>query len=209
MKPLIAPTNFTASSVNAAKYAANMAMMVNSDLYLIHVLQLPVSSAEIPLTEEMYGEMHKSGEQELENLKLLLQKQTEGRINIFTLLESGNVEQKVAELCQRKAPFAVVMGIKKSAAERFVFGSNALISISHLHYPLFVIPEDSSFHALRKMVLAYDLEGPNKNIPVSYLKELQRIFNADLDVLNINAKKREDLQSNQEYLFIKDMLQDL
>jgi nucleotide-binding universal stress UspA family protein len=209
MKPLIVPTNFSASSVNAAKYAASMALAMETDLYLIHVLQLPASNAEVPLTEEIFEGMQQSGEQELENLKLELQKQTKGGVNIFTLLEMGSVENQVVEFCKRKAPFAVVMGIKKGSAERFLFGSNALFAISHLQYPLFVIPEGTSFQSLRKIVLAYDLSSWNKNIPVSYLKELQQIFHADFDVLNINTKKIEDLQSNQEFLFIKDMLYDL
>jgi len=209
MKPLIVPTNFSGSSVNAAKYAANMALTMNTDLYLIHVLQLPVSNAELPLTEEVFNEMQQSCEQELLNLKLELQKQTEGKVNIATRLEIGTVEHELEEICKRKNPFAVVMGIKDSAPERLVFGSNALFAIRHLHYPLLIIPEGTAFHSIQKIVLACDLTDCDKTIPVDYIKELQHVFDASLDVLNVNTKKIEQLKSSTEFVSLKDLLHDL
>lgn len=209
MKPLIVPTNFSASSVNAAKYAASMALMMNTDLYLVHVLQLPVSNAEVPLTEEIFNEMQQSAEEELENLKLELEAKTEGVINIFTNLEIGGVEHQLEEFCKRKTPFAVVMGIKKNSTERFLFGSNALFAIKHLHYPLLIIPEGASFHSIHKIVLACDLTDCDKTIPVDYLRELQHVFHASLDVLNVNTKKIEQLKSSNEFASLKDLLHDL
>lgn len=209
MKPLIVPTDFSASSLNAAKYAAGMALMMNADLYLIHVLQLPVSNAEVPLTEDIFDEMQQFGEQELQNLKLELQKQTEGRINITTRLEMGSVQHQLEEICNRKNPFAVVMGIKDSPTKRLLFGSNALFAMKHLHYPLLIIPEGTTFHSIQKIVLACDLTDCNKTIPVDYLKELQHVFNASLDVLNVNTKKIEQLKSSTEFAPLKDLLHDL
>jgi nucleotide-binding universal stress UspA family protein len=209
MKSLIVPTNFSASSVNAAKYAAGMALMINADLYLVHVLQLPVSNAEVPLTEDIFDEMQQSGEQELQNLKLELQEQTQGKINITALLEVGSVEHQLEEFCKRKQPFAVVMGIRKNATERFLFGSNALFAIRHLQYPLLIIPEGTSFHSIQKIVLACDLTDCERTIPVEYLKELQHVFHASLDVLNVNAKKIGQLKSSTEFASLKELLRDL
>ncbi len=209
MKPLIVPTNFSASSVNAAKYAAGMALMMNADLHLIHVMQLPVSNAEVPLTEAIFNEMQQSGEDELENLRQELKKITEGAINIFTKLDVGSIENQLEEFCKRKDPFAVVMGLKKNATDRFLFGSNALFAIKHLPYPLLIIPDGTVFHSIKKIVLACDLTDCDKTIPVGYLKELQNVFHASFDVLNVNTKQISQLKSGNEFASLKDLLHDL
>jgi nucleotide-binding universal stress UspA family protein len=209
MKTLIVPTNFSASSVDAVKYAADMALAIHADLHLLHVMQLPVSNAEVPMTENIYYEIKQSGEKELKKLKADLEKQTNGKINIFTTHEIGSVEHQLEELCKRQKPFAVIMGIKKSSIERLVFGSNTLFATQHLHYPLIVIPEGTIYHAIRKIVLACDLTESNESIPVEYLKELKNIFHAALDVLSVNTKKIEQLKSSNEFASLSILLHDL
>jgi len=209
MKPLLVPTNFSSGSVNAANYAADMALALNTDLYLLHVLQLPVSASEVPLTEDVYEDMQQQGEEGLNSLKADLEKRTGGKINISTILETGSVEHHLEEFCNRRNPFAVIMGIGKNGAERFMFGSNALFAIQHLRYPLLVIPDEVSFHAIKKIVLACDLTDSNESLPIGYLKELQLVFHASFDVLNINTKKINDIKSNHEFASLKDMLRDL
>src|ERR1035438_6058496 len=209
MRTLIVPTNFSASSMNAAKYAADMALTIHADLHLLHVMQLPASNAEVPMTEEIYNEMKQTGEEELEKLKSDLEKQTNGKINIFTVQEIGSVEHQLEEFCKRQKPLAVIMGLKKSSVEGFIFGSNTLIATQHLLYPLLVIPEGTIFHAILKIVLACVLTRTNESIPVEYLKELRDIFHASLDVLSVNTKKIEQLKSSNEFASLSILLHDL
>ena len=209
MKPVIAPVNFSGSSRNAAAYAANLASAIGADLILLHILQLPLSNAEAPMTEQIFEELQDNAKSELENLKSRLEAQTWGKTRIFTQLETGTVESQLEEVSIKKGPFAVVMGIKKKSAERLIFGSNVLFALQRLEYPLLVIPEDVSYHTPKKIVLAYDLEGLNKKIPSEFLKELKQIFNSSLDVLIVNTKKLTPPGSNYEFGFIRDALQDI
>jgi len=209
MNPLIATTNFSASSANAAKYAANMALAIHVDLYILHVMSLPGSVVEVPLTEEFFNEMRQEDERELEKLKLEVQKQTEGRLNIYIAFKIGSFENELEEYCKLKNPFAVVMGTKKSSSERFLFESNTIYAIQHLHYPLLVIPEGSTFHIISKIVIACDIADASENIPINYLKELQRVFHASFYVLNVGPKMTEDMKSNNEFASLKDLLRDL
>jgi len=54
VKTIIVATDFSATALNAANYAADMALAINADMLLLHVYQLPVSYSEIavPLTED-------------------------------------------------------------------------------------------------------------------------------------------------------------
>jgi nucleotide-binding universal stress UspA family protein len=211
MKPLVVPTNFSASSVNAAKYAAELAVAMHTDLYLLHVLVLPVSTSEIPLPAEIFDEMKQSGQEELGNLKTELDKQTKSRINILTFLEIGTVEHQLEEFCKRKAPSAVVMGIKKNPKEQLIFGSNVFYSVKHLHYPLFIIPDNKVFHPINKVVFACDLSDlteSNEIIPLEFLKQLELIFHPILNVLCINTKESEQMKANKEFVALNNVLHD-
>lgn len=209
MKTLLVPTNFSASSINAARYAVDMALAINAGLHLLHVTELPAGNAEIPLTEEIYNEMKETSEEGLEKLKADLEKQAKGKINIFTSLEIGSIEHQLEECCKKQKPFAVIMGMKKDSSERFLFGSNALFAAKHLHYPLLVIPDGTVFHSINKIVLACDLTNPNENIPVEYLKELRNIFHAVLNVITVNTKKIELLESSTEFASLSNLLREL
>ena len=48
MKTIIVATDFSSTALNAANYAADMALAINADLLLLYVYQLPVSYSEVP-----------------------------------------------------------------------------------------------------------------------------------------------------------------
>ena len=53
MKTIIAPTDFSAVSLNAMNYAADLAVAIDAKLLLVNIVPLPVtSSVEVTITEE-------------------------------------------------------------------------------------------------------------------------------------------------------------
>ena len=49
MKTIIVATDFSDASYNAAQYAANMALGVHANLLLLHVFQMPLIYAQVPM----------------------------------------------------------------------------------------------------------------------------------------------------------------
>lgn len=209
MKSLIVPTNFSESSQNAARYAVDLALSIQADIHLLHVVELPVSNGEIPLTEEIFNSMKESGDEGLAELKSILDKQSGGKINIYTLLETGSVLYQLEEFCKRIHPFAVIMGINKSSTGRFIFGSNTLSAIQHLHYPLFVIPESAAFQPIRQVILACGLSVSNSNLPVQSLKDLQSAFNASFEVVSVGNSQINETNAVNDLGSLKKILDDL
>jgi nucleotide-binding universal stress UspA family protein len=209
MKPIIATINFTPASLNAAKYGANMAVAAHADLYLLHVISIPESSMEVAMTEEFFNEMRNDTLTELTSVKLQLQQETGGKINIYTALKIGSFENELAGFSSLKNPFAITIGKKKHASGAFLFGSNTMFAVQRLHYPLLVIPEGLQFHAVNKIVLACDLTNPIEAIPVDYLKDLQQVFNASFGVLSVGSKNMEGMKLNNTLASLKVLLQGL
>ena len=202
MKTIVVPVNFSASSDNAARYAADMAIAMGAALNLINVLQIPVSTAEIPMNDYVFEEMQQHGADGLKQLREELIKRTDGKLNISTDMETGSVEYRVEEFCVRKDPFVVIMGNAGNSLERVLAGNPLAGVIRHLPYPLIVVPENAVFHSIKKIVLACDLDDIVGGIPVSisFLKDFREIFNASFDVINISSARR-DAKNEAEAAF--------
>ena len=190
MRTIVAPVNFSPKSANAARYAADLALATQADLHLYYVLQLPLSSAELPINDYVFNEMRESGVEAMASLRKELVKGTSGKVNIFTHMEMGTVEYRIEEFCLDKKPFVVVMGTSGPTLERALLGGNLIAAIRHLPYPLIVVPENASFRDIRKVVIACDLDDISGGIPVrpAFLKELRDIFDTRFEVLNIVTK---------------------
>jgi nucleotide-binding universal stress UspA family protein len=82
MKPIIVPVNFSAYAINAARYAADLGLALHAELYLVHVIQVPVAPTAMPMPESLYKEMVDSAELNLEGLKAELVKRTIQRVPV-------------------------------------------------------------------------------------------------------------------------------
>jgi nucleotide-binding universal stress UspA family protein len=202
MKTIVVPVDFSASSANAARYAADMAKAIHANLHLIHVVQLPISVAEMAMTESLYAEMQEIAAQGLKDLWEELVKRTDGKLHIFTHLEEGALEYRLIEFCNLNPPFLVIMGNSGPSLERVMTGSNVARVIHRLRYPLIVVPVDAVFHPIKKIVLACDLEDLAAGMPVppSFLKELRDSFGSSFEVINI-CTATQDHQNEAEAAF--------
>jgi len=179
--------------MNAARYAADMALSANADLDLLHVVQIPVSVAEFPVNDFVFEDMQESGTKGLNELRDELIKRTEGRVKISLHKEIGDIGYKIEQFCQQKKPFIVVMGASGSGLEALLMGTHIGTSIHRLPYPLIVVPAHATFRLDARILLACDLEDLAGGLPMraSFLKALQEIFQARFEVININTKKEQ------------------
>ena len=173
MRSILVPVNFTPKSNNAARYAADMAMAINSDIHLIYVFQPPMITTEFPMPEAIIGQMRQDGLEMLNGLKDELRQRTNNKVNVTTEMTNGGVEQNLEDYCRRQQPFVVVMGVSRH--------------FFHLPWPLLVIPENASFSSIKNIVLACDLDDISNGIPgsIAFLNELTSLFNASLDIVNV------------------------
>ena len=103
------------------------------------------------------------------------------------------------------------MGTKgQSAVERLFLGSATLSAIRHLNIPVIVIPPGAKFKEIKKIGLACDFKQVVDSTPVSEIREFVKLFNAELDVLNVDYKKKNpDAEKPEQSLLLDTLLQDL
>ena len=90
----MAPTDFSASSINAVNYAADMALAVNAQLILINAVQFPMAISELSLPESVMDEIVDMGNSDLEDLADQVKKRTNEKVSISAEVLFGPAEQQ-------------------------------------------------------------------------------------------------------------------
>jgi nucleotide-binding universal stress UspA family protein len=187
MRSIVVPVSFSANSANAARYAADMAVVIGADIHLIYVFQIPVSVSVVPMPESVFKELRDSGVEMLAGLQTELAIRTSGKVAITTAMETGVVEKKIETYCKDKKPLLVVMGATGELLQNDLSGSTVVRETRRLPYPILVVPQAAKFHAVAKIVVACDKEDIDSGMPgtLPFLKELSELLGARLEVLHV------------------------
>ena len=140
MKTIILATDFSSTALNAANYAADMAVAINADLLLLNIQKVPVYYNDIPpvTTSE---DIIRNTEGTLNELKRQLVRKTGNKVKIETEVEVGTFFTELSAVCNSVHPFAVVMGSQGvTDAERIFFGSHTIIAMKNLWWPILAVP---------------------------------------------------------------------
>ncbi len=206
MKTILVATDFSPAAMNAANYAADMALAINAEIHLFHVYQIPISYSEIPaiVNEEV---MQQDAEKAINGVKVDLKQKTGGKLNIVTEVKTGVFFQELRKVCERIRPYSVVMGSQgKTAAERLFFGSHAVYAMKNLMWPIITVPPEARFSFFKKVGLACDFDKVNDSTPVDEIKLLVNNFHAELHILNTGSKKEFKPQLVYESGVLQEML---
>lgn len=204
MKTIIVPTDFSPVSVNAVNFAVNMAQAVDASIMLLHVYNIPVSYAEVPIILVSVDEMKKGSEAQLEELKNNINHITSGKVKIYTESRMGNTVDELDEICKNIQPFAVVMGAKgKTGIENVMFGSTTLTAIRHLTWPVICVPPGKKYgNGITKIGFACDFKQVVETTPVKFIIQMVKEFKAELHILNVDYKEKHFRPETPEQSFL-------
>jgi nucleotide-binding universal stress UspA family protein len=159
MKKIIAAIDYSYASVNAAKYAASIALAYKANLVLLNVYRLPVNSSEMP-SPILLLSIQENAEIMLNELKHELMLQTNNKIMISIRTDSGEFFEKLHSACNRIKPDLVILGSRSiTDLQRTVFGGYTNNVIKHFEWPLYIVPVNNSYTSARKIGLSSDFEN--------------------------------------------------
>lgn len=188
MKKILVSTDFSEVATNAVYYAADMALAINADIMLLHIVQTPIGYSDLPIALNL-EDMMRTAENDMQNLKAETTQRTKGKINIETEVAMGGFYGELENICERIKPYVVVMGTQgKTATEHVLFGSHATNAVKHLMWPVITVPPGVAFSDLKKIGLASDLTNVVEATPIEEISMLVKDFNAELHILNTGKK---------------------
>jgi nucleotide-binding universal stress UspA family protein len=212
MKNIIVPTDFSPAALNAVNYAADMALVINARVHLLHIYQIPVSVTEAPLVFVSVEDLKDNAEKKLAKLKNDLEHITSGKLDIQTEARLGDLTDELENYCTSIQPFVVVMGTRgHSAVEKALFGSNALSVIKQLTWPVICVPIGKEYGmGIRQVGLACDFREVLETTPVSVIKTFIKELKAKLHVLNVDPEDNHTKDNTQtQVVLLKTALEDV
>ena len=204
---IIAPTDFSPVSLNAVEYAADMAAVIQANLLLVHIIELPFTEA--PITTESYNVTIRQSRQDLFELQEKTIARTRNAINIETYIGMGTLLSELNKICNLHEPFAIVMGTEaRDFIERFFIGNSTKAAVHYLQYPVLVVPAATTYKKVNKVCLACDLRDIY-DLPVEKIKELVAVFDAKLDIVHVCKDEDEKLHSHLAATLVENQLNKL
>jgi nucleotide-binding universal stress UspA family protein len=174
MKTIIIPVDFSETSLNAARYAAQM-FSGRTDTCLI-----------------LYSMFDEDGEADnTANYLDSLQKELEmkGNNTIDCVKERGDdFIENLSRLAQQKAAILIIMGITgRSPISQRLIGSNTLKMVDRNVCPVMIIPEEASFREVKNVAFTSDFKNVEETTPLLFIKSVLELFKPALHIVNVDS----------------------
>ncbi len=197
MKTILATTDFSASSINAVNYAADLALSIKANLVLFHAIPFPIAVSEISVPGDFIDDMMEVGQRDMDDLSEKIQRRTKGKIPISTDIKIGAVELEIENISSKEKPLAIIMGIRAGKSfERALMGSSIFHIMNHVGFPTIIVPENVQFNEIKNIGMACDFKKIDEKIPFETITEWLSLFKANLEIINI-AIRDKDFKAEQ------------
>ncbi|WP_316819182.1 universal stress protein [Pedobacter nyackensis] len=189
VKNMLVLTDFSESSSNAAKYAADLAHQLKSkNLILYHSYEsvaIP-ATAFAPVTGR-FTETHEQSLEKITNLKNEVEEWAPEETAVEVRTDERTLISAVNALTAQHYIGLVVAGITgKSSIERVLVGSNTVTLAKNCHAPLLIVPPVAVFQPISTVVFACDLKRVAESTPVLAIKTFVHALGAKLLILNVD-----------------------
>jgi len=185
MNTVIVPVDFSETSLNAAKYAAQLLVgHYGVNMILYHSYSKAAEADTVTAN--------------LEKLKADLLKDHVVKIDVLAHEESDFVDGLEKAARHRRADL-VIMGITgKSAIAQVFFGSNTLKMAERKACPVLIVPESASFSPIKNVMLTSDFKNTLNTTPSGPIKDFLNAFKPQLHVVNVDNEHYISLTENYE-----------
>ena len=209
MKTIIAAINFSSTSLNALNYATDMAVELKASLLITHIVEVAVTSINVPVIDIGLDELVHDAQIKLESLKKELLKRTGYKIIIDTELSIGFLQSELINICNKVKLFTlVVVQEERTLTEVSFIGIGAIEATQALNCAVLIIPPNVAFKKIKRIGFACDLTVVYE-LPVSFLEELLHGFNASLDIIHVSRNMSEQVKSFVAATLMKENLKSL
>jgi nucleotide-binding universal stress UspA family protein len=191
MKKIVVPCDFSEPSVEAFKFAIDIASHSGGKVTVLKVIDLPIvvygASIDMPaynFSPTLLKELEEDAEK---SYKKMLQKFGKGIANCNFSVVQGPTSAMIRDFIEEKKFDLVVMGTKgASGMEEFFVGSNTEKIVRFSKVPVFAIHKAIPITSIKDIVFPTSLHLDQSDF-IKKLKLLQDFFKARLHILYLNT----------------------
>jgi nucleotide-binding universal stress UspA family protein len=189
MKKLLCPIDFSEVSLNALEFAVAIGEKENSQITLLNIFT-PDDFRKILNTDDVkeeYKKLLEIAESKLKAISEEIMILSNNRLAACSyLLKSGKVVDVLTEIAATEKFDMIVIGTTgHSALERKYLGAKARKIINEARCSVMVVPENATFHGIKKIVYATDYQEEDK-LAIQQIIELAADLKASITVLHVS-----------------------
>jgi len=190
MKHLLVPCDFSEASVEAFKFAIELAVSDKSEVIVMNTIDIPVLY-EGPIMGDSYvfdppimAELEARARKDFDHLK---SKYAKANSLVDFIIHHGSVASMIRQTIDDKKPDLIIMGTQGASGwDEFLVGSNTEKVVRHSSVPVMVIRKAPKLGSIKDIVLPTTLESDQADF-MAEVKELQSLFGATLHLLVVNT----------------------
>lgn len=187
MKKILVPTDFSKHAEYALRVAAQIARKNNSEIYLLHMLELPHQGNDAVSSGSAIPQIMLFKNLAINKLDNLIDSDFLTGLTVLKIIQFEKAFDGIMEISKKNNIDFVVMGSHgASGYEEMFIGSNAEKVIRSSEVPVLVIKNKTDDFKTDNFVFASDFSDEIKK-PFAKLVELATIFNSHLDLVMINT----------------------
>ncbi len=185
MHRVIIPVDFSETSLNAARYAAQMLAGKDDAVAILYHNYESIDDQDIShnYQESLRQEFLSAGVKSVE---------CEGE-------SGGDLVDNIARLAHTIRATLILMGITgKSTIRQIMFGSNTLKLIDKNLYPVMIIPPDAVYKGINNVAFASDFKNVEYTTPSELICSVLEMFDPKLHIFNVNKDEQNKLSKEIE-----------
>lgn len=187
MKRILVPTDFSKNAEYALKVAAQIARKNNSEIILLHMLELPHQGNDAINGGSAIPQIMLYKEKAIEKLEDLMDVDFLDGINVSEIIQFEKAFTGILSISKKNGVDLIVMGSHGvSGFEEMFIGSNTEKVVRTSEIPVLVIKNEVPSFEVKNMVFASDF-SPEISKPFEKLLEFATIFGAHLNLVMINT----------------------
>jgi nucleotide-binding universal stress UspA family protein len=189
MKKILVPCDFSEPSIQAFKFALQLARKSKGTIILLHVIEFPVlhDTMIMPVVSfemDFFKDLKTSVKKRFDKL---ITRWVEGEMKIQYAIQLGPVQRTIQEYVRKHTIDLVLMGTHGVGGLReFFVGSTTNKIIGSVKIPVLSIKKSIPLSKVRNIVYPTTLQL-NQSSLIDKLKKLQEFFGATLHLLTVNT----------------------
>jgi nucleotide-binding universal stress UspA family protein len=199
MKTFIVPTDFSDTSKNAARYAAQVAAQLRTvNIILYNSFDKIATGSDSSVMQNDHESRKKIMELALESVKTdMLSIAPDIRVSCMAEEESSFIDG-LERLARHQKADMIIMGINGATRLAQIFmGSNTLSMVNKNICPVMIVPPGASFSNIDNIAFTTDLKDVDKTTPLKAILSFLEIFKPTLHIVNVDSEHYVEL--TEEY----------
>jgi nucleotide-binding universal stress UspA family protein len=189
MKTFIVPTDFSETSKNAARYAAQVAAQVKTaSIILYNTFDKIATGSDGSVLRSDHEGRKKIMELALESVRTdMLSIAPDIRVACIAEEESSFIDG-LERLARHEKADLIIMGITGATKLAQIFmGSNTLSMVNKNVCPVMIVPPDANFKGIQNLAFTTDFKDIAKTTPIQSILAFLEIFKPMVHVVNVDS----------------------